>query len=127
MSYIKKYFLLFFILTVCFSKNVTAFYIDGVGVSFDSFFNEIPKNEWKNLSTKQRFDVVDDYVNKIAVYNEAYEKGFLEDPFLSINLRNRYNQQLITAVYEYFVALPMVDSLEIDLSNVLYAYIWLIL
>ena len=51
MSYIKKYFLLFFILTVCFSKNVTAFNIDGVGVSFDSFFT----NEFFWISFKSQF------------------------------------------------------------------------
>ena len=103
-----------FVLLLLFSLSFSevAFTLNGSQFSQQSFFNKIPREEWKNFSTSQKHDLIKDFIFKELVFLESEETNFLYDPLVKSKLDNRINQFLINSAYDLFVAFPLVDSLE---------------
>ena len=103
-----------FILLLLFSLSFSevAFTLNGSQFSQQSFFNKIPREEWKNFSNSQKHDLIKDFIFKELVFLESEETNFLYDPLVKSKLDNRINQFLINSAYDLFVAFPLVDSLE---------------
>lgn len=94
------------------------FKINGVGYSENFFFNSIPRGDWENINGSQRVDVLNDFINRLTVNEEAVLVGFLEQPFLLVKIRNRVNQLIVNSAYEYFVALPLIDPEYLELTKI---------
>ena len=103
-----------FVLLLLFSLSFSevAFTLNGSQFSQQSFFNKIPREEWKNFSNSQKHDLIKDFIFKELVFLESEETNFLYDPLVKSKLDNRINQFLINSAYDLFVAFPLVDSLE---------------
>ena len=102
----------FCFLFLSFSFSSTAFRIDGVDFSENSFFSLVPKEEWLSFSNQQKDDLLKDYLYKKLVFLESSENGFGFDPYFSRKLQNRIDQFLINVAYDVYVAYPLVDSLS---------------
>ena len=86
-----------FVLLLLFSLSFSevAFTLNGSQFSQQSFFNKIPKEEWKNFSNSQKHDLLKDFIFKELVFLESEETNFLYDPLVKSKLDNRINQFLI--------------------------------
>ena len=65
------------------------FKINGVDYNEAFFFSSVPKGDWENINGSQRGDILNDFINRLTVNEEAALVGFLEQPYLSIKIRNR--------------------------------------
>ena len=100
----------FFFISFAFSS--VAYKINGVDFSVNSFYSFVSKSEWLELPSKQKKDLLRDYIYKKLVFIEAAESGFTSDPYFSRKLQNRIDQFLVNVAYDFYVAYPLVDSLS---------------
>ena len=124
---------IFLLFCFSFSFSSVAYKINGVEFSENSFYSFVSRDEWTALPSKQKKDLLKDYLYKKLVFIEASESGFVSDPFFSRKLQNRIDQFLINVAYDLYVAYPLVDSLsyketlinmnfDVNVSHLLFGY-----
>ena len=122
-----------FILFFSFSFSSLAYKINNSDFTEESFYSFVSKSEWDALPSKQKKDLLKDYIYKKLVFLETSTNGFLDDPYFSRKLKNRLDQFLINVAYDLYVAYPLVDSVlyqktlknlktDINVSHLLFGY-----
>jgi len=107
--------------------------IGGRVFSDKEFFNKYGRNEWDRGDDKQKSRLLNDYIKKEACAIQAKSLGFLNDPSISVKLRDRSNMVLVNSVYEELVAKPLVPKevlsktrnnikIEVEASHILIAH-----
>jgi len=84
--------------------------IGGRVFSDKEFFNKYSRNEWERSDDKQKNRLLNDYIKREACAIQAKSLGFLNDPSISVKLRDRSNMVMVNSVYEELVAKPLVPE-----------------
>jgi len=111
-------FVLLFLLNFLFSSDHILLSIDEFDFSLQDFYTTNPKNQWVRSDSIKQERLFNDFIKRNLMIVEAKSLGFMNDPEIYSKIKIRSNQLLINETYEQLVAIPLIDSVDLNLAKI---------
>ena len=107
-------FILLFLLNFLFSSEHILLSIDEFNFSLQDFYTTNPKNQWIRSDSIKQEKLFNDFIKRNLMIIEAKNLGFMNDPDIYSKIKTRSNQLLVNETYEQLVAIPLIDTVDLN-------------